>query len=54
MRAVVLVTSPLTAPLAPRAGAATFLNGIVPRVVYIGPSCAIFFMVYESVKNIDF
>ena len=35
-------------------GLTAFFNGIVPRVVYIGPSCAIFFMVYETVRNMDF
>ena len=27
-------------------------SGVVPRVVYIGPSCAVFFVVYEGVKSL--
>ena len=32
-------------------GIGGMFRGVVPRVVYIGPSCAIFFMVYETVKS---
>ena len=31
-------------------GLGALCSGIIPRVAYIGPSCAIFFMVYELVQ----
>ena len=32
-------------------GLAGLYAGIGPRVVYIGPSCALFFVVYEATKE---
>jgi solute carrier family 25 S-adenosylmethionine transporter 26 len=37
--------------LAREKGLSSLFAGVVPRVVYVGPSCAIFFMVYEGVRG---
>ena len=37
--------------IAAKEGPTALFSGLVPRVAYIGPSCAIFFMVYELVHN---